>query len=88
MEEWMKVYLFTSVASAEGSWANGIRDLPKALAQELLAGKLACKPSAAPGGNKGRETQEDSDQSEPEEEGQESAGDPGEEIDNGQTGHP
>jgi hypothetical protein len=39
----MKVRLFTSVSSAQGSWGPGFRDLPDKLAGELIAGKLACK---------------------------------------------
>jgi hypothetical protein len=37
----MKVKLLTSVSSAEGSWANGIRDLPDSLAVEMLEAGFA-----------------------------------------------
>lgn len=43
----MKVRLFTDVATAQGSWATGIRDLPDSLASELIAARLACKPEDA-----------------------------------------
>jgi len=41
----MKVKLLTSVSSAEGSWATGVRDIPDELAEELLAAGLA-EPAA------------------------------------------
>jgi len=37
----MKVKLLTSVSSAAGSWATGVRDLPDDLAEEMLAAGLA-----------------------------------------------
>ena len=43
----MKVRLLTAVASAEGSWGTGIRDLPDKLAKELIAGGLALLPDDA-----------------------------------------
>jgi hypothetical protein len=43
MEGFMRVRLFTSVASLDGSWPTGIRDIPDQLARELLDGGLAAK---------------------------------------------